>query len=219
VPDGIDPDDLPTEVRADLRSLAPNLADTVARHLVAAGGLVDDDPQAARQHAAYARTLAPRIAATREAAGITAYLTGDYATALSELRALRRMTGRPDHLPVMADCERGLGRPERALEMAHDPEAGRLDPAGKAELRIVESGARRDLGEYETAVAVLRGQDLETDDVQPWTVRLWYAYADALLAAGRREEARAWFEATAELDLDEETNARERLADLDNEPA
>jgi tetratricopeptide (TPR) repeat protein len=219
LPPDTDAEELPPEIRAELRSLPKTLAERVAGHLVAAGRLVDDDPATAHLHAAYARAVAPRLAAAREAAGVTAYLVGDYAEALAELRAWRRMTGRPDHLPVMADSERGLGRPERALELTRDPDAARLDAAGRAELLIVESGARRDLGEYETAVAVLRGPELDANNVQPWTVRLWYAYADALLAAGRRDEARAWFEATAELDLDETTDARQRVTDLGDEPA
>lgn len=219
LPDDVSADELDREVRRELRSLPDSLADTVAKHLVAAGRFLDTEPERARAHAVYARAVASRIASVREAAGITAYLVGDYADALAELRAARRMTGRPDHLALMADSERGLGRPERAVALARDPDAARLDTAARVELKIVESGARRDLGEYAAAVVALQGDELEAAEVQPWTVRLWYAYADALLAAGRREEAREWFAATANLDEDEETDAVERLASLDDEPA
>src|SRR5581483_8559381 len=149
--------------------------------------------QEAHRHAEAARRLAPRIAAVREALGITAYAVGDWSLALSELRTVRRLTGRPDHLPVMADSERGLGRPERALALARDPDVRRLDLAARVELMIVESGARRDLGEYDAAVVALQGHELDSPTLQPWTARLWYAYADALLAAGRRAEAEEWF--------------------------
>ena len=108
-------------VKAGLRSLPEDLAEKIARHLVAAGRLIDEDPQAASAHTQFARGLAPRLAVVREAAGVAAYYTGDYATALSELRVVRRMTGDPSYLPIMADCERGFGRPERAITLAADP--------------------------------------------------------------------------------------------------
>ncbi|MHB2024922.1 MAG: hypothetical protein ACYCO3_16645, partial [Mycobacteriales bacterium] len=210
---------LDPDTRTELRSLPESLAETVARHLVAAGRFLDEEPQRARAHAAYARFVASRIAAVREAAGITAYLVGEYAEALAELRAVRRMTGRADHLAVMADCERGLGRPERALALARDPAGKTLDEAGRVELAIVESGARRDLGEFAAAVVTLQVPQLHRNSVEPWTPRLWYAYADALLAAGRVHEAREWFAATAGIDDLEETDAAERLAGFTDEPA
>ncbi len=214
LPEDVAPTDLDPTVRRELRSLPKGIADRVAAHLAAAGALVDEDPQAALAHARYARDQASRVAATREAAGIAAYLAGEYAEALADLRAYRRMTGDPQHLPVMADCERGLDRPERALGLARDPEAERLDPGVRVELAIVVSGARRDLGEAEAAVVALQGPELDSDRVQPWTLRLWYAYADALLAAGRSDEARQWFASVAALDAEEETDASERLAEL-----
>src|SRR2546422_11489888 len=110
--------------------------------------LVDEEPELALEHARYARSRAARVAVVREAAGVTAYHAGEWAEALSELRAGRRMTGSEAHLAVMADCERALGRPERALELA--AEAGsELPPATATELRIVVAGARRDLGQLD----------------------------------------------------------------------
>jgi len=215
VPDDVDARDLDRSVRASLRSLPETLAERVARHLVMAGRLLDDDPAQAAAHAAYARSLAPRIATVREAAGITAYHVGDYATALSELRAVRRMTGDPSYLPVMADSERGLGRPDRALDLAASADAAKLDPAGKVELAIVVSGARRDRGEAAAAVVALQGPALRSNTEEPWTARLWYAYAAALADAGRHEEARRWFASVAQIDEAGDTDAEERLAELD----
>ena len=54
-------------------------ADTVARHLVAAGELIDEDPEAALAHAQAARARSGRIAAVREAVGVAAYHCGDWA--------------------------------------------------------------------------------------------------------------------------------------------
>jgi hypothetical protein len=124
------------------------------------------------------------------------------------------MTGDPDHLPLLADCERALGRPDRALALGRDPDVKKLDPAARVELAIVLSGARRDRGEYDAAVVGLQGLALDDRQVRPWTARLWYAYADALLAAGRLADARRWFESVVEVDDDEETDATERLATL-----
>lgn len=214
LPDDISPRDLDRDARAELRSLPASLADKVAAHLIAAGRLVDEDPVRAREHAWYARQLAPRLAVTREAAGVTAYRAGDYAAALSELRAVRRMTGDPTHLPVMADAERGLGRPDRALALARDPDVRRLDTASRVEIAIVASGARRDRGEYEAAVVGLQGAALDSSKLQPWTPRLWYAYADALLDAGRRDEAMRWFESVAAIDDEALTDAEERVQAL-----
>lgn len=215
IADDADPAELPDDVRRELRSLPPALAERVARHLVMAGRLLEDDPAAAHGHTAAARGLAARLAVVREAAGVTAYRSARYAEALGELRALRRMTGSAEYLPVMADCERGLGRPERALALAEDPAVRRLDRAGQVEMRIVAAGARRDLGQVDAALMTLRaGSDLDRSTVEDWTPRLWYAYADALLAADREQEAREWFLAAASVDDDGLTDAEERLAVL-----
>ncbi len=153
------------------------------------------------------------MAAVREAAGLTAYATGRWAQARSELRAARRLSGSDEFLPMLADCERGLGKPEHALEIAGSPEAARLDKATKVEMRIVASGARGDLGQLDAAVVTLQCPELR-DEGKPWSARLRYAYAAALLAAGRTDDAIIWFEHAAASDADGETEAQERLDEL-----
>ena len=208
---------LDTEVRRDLRGLQKDTADSVARHLVAAGSLVDEDPQLALEHARYARRRASRIAVVREAAGIAAYHAGEWAEALAELRAARRMGGGPIHLPVMADIERALGRPERAVDIARGTEAAELGTAGRIELAIVGAGARRDLGELDAAVVGLQIPELDPSRREPWSARLFYAYADNLLAAGRESDALQWFVRAADADTDGETDAVGRIAELTGE--
>ncbi len=206
------PDLLDFEVRRDLRGLPKDLADNVARHLVAVGELLDDDPAAALAHARFARHRASRVAVVREASGLAAYHAGEWAEALSELRASRRMGGAA-HVAVMADAERALGRPERALEIARSPESADLPRDEAMELLIVTSGARRDLGEFAAAVVGLQVPELDVrraDD--PWTCRLFYAYGEALIAAGRREEAVRAFLDAAQTDAEGETDAEERAA-------
>ena len=206
---------LDAEVRRDLRSLAKDTADLVARHLVCTGQLIDDDPAAALTHARAASALAGRVATVREAAGLAAYAAGEWREAMSELRTARRLSGSPEHLAVLADCERGLGRPERALALLEDPEVPRLAPAARAELLIVASGARRDLDQCGAAVLVLRDAAKAATAGQPWATRLWYAYADALEADQREADASEWFERAAAADADGQTDADERLLALE----
>ena len=215
VPDDVDPRDLDPEVRQDLRSLAKDTADLAAKHLIMTGRLLDEDPAAALAHARAAGALAGRIGSVREAVGIAAYTAQEWAEALSELRTARRITGRADHLAVLADCERALGRPERALAVLDDPDVPRLEQAARVELVIVVAGARRDLQQPDAAVLLLQGPARATTARRPWATRLWYAYADALLVAGREDEAREWFAKAAEQDGQGETDAMDRLLELD----
>ncbi|MEV0147407.1 MULTISPECIES: hypothetical protein [unclassified Nonomuraea] len=203
-------------MREELRSLPGDLAELVGRHLVAAErALEEDDPDRAHEHTTVARRFAARIGVVREAAGIVAYHAGHYSEALSDLRAARRMTGSDAYLPVMADCERGLGRPERALDLVRSPEAERLDRPERIELAMVESGARRDLGQNDAAVITLqRLPELRDPEPKPWSARLAFAYADALLDAGHQDAATDWFARAMAFDGDGETDAAERYATL-----
>jgi tetratricopeptide (TPR) repeat protein len=201
------------EARAQLHSLPNDLADSVARYLVAAG--MEEDPEKSYAYAQAARRLAARVGVVREASGIAAYRAGRWADALSELRAARRMTGRDDYLPLMADSERALGRLDRALALVREADHGRLDRATRIELRIVESGIRRDQGLADAAVVALQVPELTGGRLHPWSARLFYAYGEALLAAGRPDDARDAFARAAEADHDGETDAAERLDELD----
>lgn len=202
-------------VAQQLRGLPEKLAARVARHLVAAGQLIDEDPQTAYQHTLAARARASRIAVVREACGEAAYAAGQWAEALSELRAAKRMNGVTAYLHIMADCERALGRPEKALALAKSPAIPFLEQDLQAEMTIVEAGARRDLGELDAALRTLENAPLRSRSRAEWVVRLRYAYADTLLAAGRTEDAIVWFHRTEGIDGDGVTDATERLAELE----
>jgi tetratricopeptide (TPR) repeat protein len=190
-----------------------DLAATVGRYLVAAE--LEGHPEQAYRYAQAARRLAARIGVVREVSGITAYQTGRWAEALAELRAARRLTGRGEYLPLMADSERALGRLDRALELVHSDDAKRLPRAAQIELRIVESGIRRDQGLADAAVLALQVPELTDGRLRPWSARLFYAYGDALLAAGRPEAAREAFSRAVVADEDEKTDALARLDELD----
>ena len=201
------------EARAELRTLPGDLADAVARRLVAAS--LEPDPARAYQHAQAARRLAARVGVVRETSGIAAYQAGEWADALTELRAARRLTGRTSYLPLMADSERALGRLDRALDLVTGPESRAVDRATAIELRIVESGIRRDQGLPDAAVAALQVPELTRRRTGPESARLYYAYADAVLEAGHEDEARDWFGRAAAADVDGETDAAERFEELD----
>lgn len=214
IPPEIEAKQLAPEIRRELTTLDRATADTVARHLVAAGELLDEDPEAALAHARAARARSGRIPAVREAVGIAAYHCGDWAQALAELRAARRLGSKSPLLPLIADCERGVGRPERAIELARSPEAAQLTGDDADELRIVVAGARSDLGQLEQALAILSTPQLDRKRTGQTAARLFYAYAETLLALERKEEALQWFIHAAAADVDGVTDAEERITEL-----
>ncbi|HSZ47204.1 MAG TPA: hypothetical protein VK823_17830 [Streptosporangiaceae bacterium] len=175
-----------------------------------------EDPDKAFQYAKKARGLAARVGIVRETCAIAAYQAGDWSAALAEFRAARRLTGRNTYLPLMADCERALGRQDRALEIATGREAQEADRQTQIELKIVESGIRRDQGLPDAAVVALQVPELTEQRIRPQYARLYYAYADALVDAGREEDAREWFGRAASADVDGETDAAERYEDSDD---
>ncbi len=195
------------------------LAEIVAGHLVVAGQVIDDDPELAHAHAEAAKRRAARLPIVREAVAETAYASGRFDVALQEFRALRRMTGTQDYLPVMADCERALDRPETALKLAKESHRHDLDPALRIEMIIVEAGARADLGQHAESLRVLatavERYGAGGEKLRPARGRLWYAYGETLLRAERERDARHAFSVAAVLDPDQQTDAAERVDELD----
>jgi hypothetical protein len=215
IPEGVTGFELDRSVKNQLRTLSKENAVGVGQHLVMVAMLLDTDLVGAQAHAETAVRRAGRVAAAREALGLVAYRKGDWALALSEFRTARRLSGSSHMLPLMVDAERGLGRTERALDLASSPEAKTLTLDERIELAIVVSGIRRDLGQNEAAVVGLQIPELRAGSKKPWAARLYYAYADALLACGREDEARTWFAHAVDADDAGETDADERLAELD----
>jgi len=192
IPDSVKPDDLDRVARNELKTLTKENAEWVARHLVMAATLIDDDPTRAHQHALSAARRAGRIGVVRETLAITAYETGDYALALRELRTYRRITGSNDQLPLMVDSERGVGRPERALELGRTVDRAELSPAVRVALSIAMSGARLDLGQSDMALAELQVPELDPNKAFEWSPELFAAYAEVLGELERSDEAAVW---------------------------
>ena len=179
-----------------------------------AAGL-SEDQERGYEYAVAARDLAARVGVVRETCGIAAYRAGKWPEALAELRAARRITGQGSYLPLMADCERALGRLDRALELVTSPQASELTRETQIELRIVESGIRRDQGFPEAGVVALQIPELTDERAPAGSARLYYAYADALIDAGRQDEARYWFGKAAAADTEGVTDAADRVEDMD----
>nr|WP_080795071.1 hypothetical protein [Corynebacterium pacaense] len=214
LPGDIDIKDLDTIVLQDLRVLSRDNAEAVAKHMIMSATLLADDPQLALRHARAAKDRAGRISVVRETCGIAAYNAGEWKEALSELRAARRMSGGPGLIAVMADCERGLGRPEKAIELGRTEDLSEVDAETRIELAIVVAGARHDLGQHDAAVIELQRVKPSLTSTGPSAARLTYAYADALVQAKRGDEARAWFQHAADIDDEGLLDAEERIEQL-----
>ena len=191
VPDRIEARDLDKGARAELKTLSKENADWVARHL-AASEYLDSDPELAHRHAMSAARRGGRIAVVRETLAITAYATGDFVLALRELRTYRRISGSNDQLPLLVDSERGVGRPDRALEVGRSVDRAELPAAVQVGLAIAMSGARLDLEQPELALAELEIPQLDPDRAFSYSPALFSAYAEVLEELGRDAEATAW---------------------------
>lgn len=193
IDDDVTGKELDREAARQLGTLNDTNRTWVAKHLVMAGRLIDIDPLLALEHAVAASRRGGRLALVREAVGLTAYAAGDYAEALRELRTYRRISGDQTHLAVMADCLRGIGKPEKALELAEEPEAQQLSGAPRAELAMVVSGAHQDVENQAAALTALEIPELDMNRAYSFSPRLFGAYAAVLEGLGRTEEAQQWF--------------------------
>ncbi|GAA1987176.1 primosomal protein [Microbacterium pumilum] len=192
LPDEITPADLNQSARNELKTLSKENAEWVARHLAMASKLIEIDPELAHQHAMSASRRAGRIAIVRETLAITAYATGDFALALRELRTYRRISGRDDQIALMVDSERGVGRPDRALEVGRAVDRTDLPTVARVELAIAMSGARLDLRQPDRALLELDIPELDPDTAFEWSPALFAARATVLEELGREAEAEEW---------------------------
>lgn len=191
VPDNVQPADLEASARRELRALGKVNAEKVSRHLVMTQRLLSTDPELAYQHARYAASHAGRVAVVRESAGIAAYLAGHYAEALREIRAARRLSGFDMHRAIEADCERALGRLQQALKVAKEADPHQLDDLEEAELAMVVSGVRHEMGQDDLGLVVIEEAIMMFRGDRETLRRLHSVRADRLEELGRQEEAAA----------------------------
>ena len=191
IPAGVSAAELDGDAARALTTLSGPNRDIVARHLVMAGQLIDLDAEAAYQHAQAAVARAGRVDVVREAAALTAYASGRYEEALREVRAVRRMRGDESLRAVEADAERGLGHPDKAVDIIDATDASTLDLPEQVELVLVSSGARADLGQSDVGLVIvddaLAALPSSADD--ELRRRLMEVKAERLSELGRDEEA------------------------------
>ena len=191
VPEDVKPQDLEASARRELRALGRANAENVARHLIMLQRLLDTDPELAHQHARYVASHAGRVAVVRESAGIAAYLSGHYQEALRDIRAARRLSGLDLHRAIEADCERALGNLDRALKAAQGADPAQLDDQEEAEIAMVVSGVRHEMGQTELGLVVIEEAILMFRGDRETLRRLHSVRADRLEELGRVEEAEA----------------------------
>jgi tetratricopeptide (TPR) repeat protein len=187
---------LPRDVVNELNRVArPGKGAQAAARLERAVQLLErDDSRGAVAEAQKAKDLAPRSVAVREVLGMALYRQERWRDALAELQTYRRMSGRADQNHLIADAERAVGRPERAVPLAEEALAGRGVPiAAKAEAVIVAASALADMGRFDQALGLLRRVRTSDDVARPEVLRVWYVIADVLEKAGRPREAAAQF--------------------------
>ncbi|MGO1523415.1 MAG: hypothetical protein ACTHV8_06960 [Nesterenkonia sp.] len=194
IDDDVSGKELDRESARQLGTLNDSNRTWVAKHLVMAGRLIDLDPQLALEHALAASRRGGRLAVVREAVGLVAYAAGDYAEALRELRTYRRISGDQTHLAVMADSLRGIGKPDKALELAEVPEAQQLKGPARAELAMVVAGVHQDRGDYSAALTALEVPELDINRAYSFSPRMFGLYAECLQQLGRSQEAQKWLE-------------------------
>ncbi|KTS64866.1 hypothetical protein NS206_06500 [Microbacterium testaceum] len=192
IPEEITAWDLPGAARNELKTLSKDNAENVARHLAMAARLIDEEPELAHQHALAASRSAGRVGVVRETVAITAYAVGDFALALRELRTHRRITGSDEQLPLIVDSERGVGRPDRALEEGRAVDRMTLSVPVRVQLAIAMSGARLDLGQTDRALQELDIPEADPDRAFEWSPALFSARAAVLEELGRHDEAAEW---------------------------
>ncbi len=191
IPGGVSAEELDAAALRALNTLSGPNKDIVARHLVMAGQLIDLDPEEAYKHAAAAASRAGRVDVVREAAALTAYASGRYEEALREVRAVRRMRGDDSLRAVEADCERGLGHPEKAVEIIDQTSTQGMELSEQVELVLVSSGARADLGQNEVGLLIVDDAlaALPADTDPALLGRLMEVKIDRLRELGRDAEA------------------------------
>ncbi|WP_309323419.1 hypothetical protein [Actinomyces stomatis] len=153
--------------------------------------LLNDDPQTAYEHARYASSHAGRVAVVRETTGIAAYLAGHYSEALREIRAARRLSGLDLHRAIEVDCERALGHVDKALQAAQAADPRQLDEIERAELAMVVSSLRHDMGQTDLGLIVIEDAIRARPSDSETLRRLHSVRADRLEELGRHQEAEA----------------------------
>ena len=189
MPKGMEWSMLSSDERERLRGLSKEHAENIGLHILAAFAQEEDDPQNALEHAKWVARQASRIDFARETLAFIAYRQGDYKLALREFRTAYRMNGFQDYLPFIADCERGLGNPKKAVELALSDEGKALHGSPKVEMFLVYAGALGDLEMWDKAIDVVHAVGRSQGLPGEYRMRAVQAEQYFLEEAGRNKEA------------------------------
>ena len=204
-------DDIVKELRATAR---PGKGEILIKVFSEAGGaFAADDFDEAIRLGEQAKHIALRSATVRELLGLAYYRVGKWKEAARELAAFRRIGGSTEQNPVLADCYRAMGKPEKAVEIVAEIDGRGVDEAVVYEGAIVGAGALADMKRLDEAVQKLEALELRPQTAREHHLRAWYVLGDLLERKGRFTQAREWFEAVNGADA-ELTDAGERLARL-----
>lgn len=201
MPKGIEWSMLSTDDRERLRGLSKEHAENIGLHILAAYTLEERDPELALEHAKWVAHQASRIDFARETLAFVAYRQGDYKLALREFRTAFRMNGFLDYLPFIADCERGMGEPKKAIETAMSDDAKYLRGESKAEMFLVYAGALGDLELWNKAIEIVHTLGRSKGLAGEYRMRAVQAEQYFLEQAGRSDEAVALDQLLDKLEL------------------
>ena len=201
MPKGIEWSMLSTDDRERLRGLSKEHAENIGLHILAAYTLEERDPELALEHAKWVAHQASRIDFARETLAFVAYRQGDYKLALREFRTAFRMNGFLDYLPFIADCERGMGEPKKAIETAMSDDAKYLRGESKAEMFLVYAGALGDLELWDKAIEIVHTPGRSKGLAGEYRMRAVQAEQYFLEQAGRSDEAVALDQLLDKLEL------------------
>ena len=199
-PDEIFELELEPDLMSELESFGGRTS-TLAKHMLSVQVLAESDPEMSYQHAARIRGRIPRSALARQTICIAAYRTARFKEAVKEESAYRRISGHFDLVPIAADSERGLNRPQRALDFGAEFEREDLDSDTRTELYIVMGGARRDLGDTDAARVFLQ-KAVRAAKSPMAMARSRFALGELLVASGDPEQAKKWLQSAVDIDED-----------------
>jgi tetratricopeptide (TPR) repeat protein len=157
----------------------------------------------------------PGVAAVRELTGLASYRAERWNMAKIHLTAHFTITGDPEHLPLVMDCDRASRRyraVDKVFELLEESE-----PSAEVliEGRIVMAAAWADQKKYVEAIDLLTraGGTKQLRNPSYRHVRLWYALADIFDRAGDAVSARELFARVVIAEPDA-YDAAARLAEL-----
>jgi tetratricopeptide (TPR) repeat protein len=157
----------------------------------------------------------PGVGAVQELLGLAAYRAQRFPIARTALWLHFKISGDPQHLPAVMDCERASRKFRAAARTFEELTESSPSPDVLAEGRIVQAESLADQGRHADAVSFLvqagAGKSLRNPAYRH--VRLWYALGDVSDRAGDLVTAREMFARVVGTDP-EAYDARQRLEDL-----